>query len=77
MSTRTHKFGRQGQATYDDDSDDGGGGGASGYAAWAAGKLQLSGVRDSGGQRRKKNSRKVQRLFIFSISTSNDSKSIM
>jgi len=37
MSTRTHKFGRQGQAYDDDDDDDEGGGGASGYAAWAAG----------------------------------------
>ena len=54
MSTRTHKFGRQGQATYDDDSDDGGGGGASGYAAWAAGKLLFSGVRDSGGKEERK-----------------------
>jgi len=41
MSTRTHKFGRQGQAGYEDDDDDddygGGAGGAAGYAAWAAG----------------------------------------
>jgi hypothetical protein len=41
MSTRTHKFGRQGQAYDDDDDDDEGGGGASGYAAWAAGKKRV------------------------------------
>jgi len=37
MSTRNHKFGRQGQTGYDDDDDDYEAGGASGYAAWAAG----------------------------------------
>ena len=65
MSTRTHKFGRQGQATYDDDSDDGGGGGASGYAAWAAGKLLLSGVRDSGGKEERKRVERFRDFLYF------------